>query len=34
VKATGSRTITSALRGVIQDDPRTRGEFMAFVGRS
>ena len=33
VKATGSRTVTSSLRGLIRDDPRTRAEFMALVGR-
>ena len=27
VKATGSRTVTSALRGLVRDDPRTRTDF-------
>ena len=30
--ATGSRTITSALHGVVRDDPRSRSEFFALVG--
>ena len=29
--ATGSRTITSALHGVLRDDPRSRAEFFALV---
>lgn len=29
--ATGARTITSALHGVVRDDPRSRGEFLALV---
>jgi GTP cyclohydrolase IA len=33
VKATGTRTVTSSLRGLIRDDARTRAEFMALVGR-
>jgi GTP cyclohydrolase I len=33
VRSTGSRTVTSALRGLLRDDPRTRAEFMALVGR-
>src|SRR3954452_22108282 len=28
VKATGSRTVTSALRGLVRNDPRTRTEFF------
>jgi len=32
VRSTGSRTVTSALRGLLRDDPRTRAEFMALVG--
>ena len=31
VKATGTRTVTSALRGSIRDDARTRGEFLDLV---
>ena len=30
--ASGSRTITSALHGVVRDDPRSRAEFFALVG--
>ncbi len=30
-RVTGTRTITSALRGRLRDDPRTRGEFLALV---
>lgn len=30
--ATGARTVTSALRGQVREDPRTRGEFIALVG--
>lgn len=30
--ATGARTVTSALHGLIREDPRTRAEFMALVG--
>jgi GTP cyclohydrolase I len=30
----GSRTTTSALHGVIRDDPRTRDEFLALTSRS
>ena len=33
VKATGSRTVTSALRGLVRDDPRTRTEFFGLTGR-
>ena len=32
-RAAGTRTITSALRGRLRDDPRTRGEFLALVRR-
>jgi GTP cyclohydrolase IA len=28
----GARTMTSALRGVVRSDPRTRGEFLALSG--
>ncbi|HEU0104267.1 MAG TPA: GTP cyclohydrolase I FolE [Mycobacteriales bacterium] len=30
-KVTGTRTTTSALRGRLRDDPRTRAEFLALV---
>ena len=30
----GSRTVTSALRGLVRDDPRTRQEFLALAARS
>lgn len=33
VKAQGARTATSALHGLIRDDPGTRAEFLALVGR-
>jgi GTP cyclohydrolase I len=32
VRATGTRTVTSALAGLVRDDPRTRSEFLALVG--
>ena len=31
VRKTGSRTVTSALRGLLRDDARTRSEFLALV---
>jgi GTP cyclohydrolase IA len=31
VKAAGSTTVTSALHGVLRDDPRSRGEFFALI---
>jgi GTP cyclohydrolase I len=31
VQKPGSRTVTSALRGLIKDDPRTRQEFVSLV---
>ena len=31
VQAPGVRTVTSALRGRVQDDPRTRAEFLALA---
>ena len=31
VRATGSSTVTSALRGVLRDDPRSRAEFLALT---
>lgn len=33
VKANGSRTVTSALHGLVRHDSRTRSEFLALVGR-
>ncbi|MBK5250488.1 MAG: GTP cyclohydrolase I, partial [Actinomycetales bacterium] len=32
VQASGSRTVTSALHGVLRDDPRSRAEFFALAG--
>ena len=32
VRAPGSRTTTSAVRGMLRHDPRTRAEFFALVG--
>jgi GTP cyclohydrolase I len=29
----GALTVTSALRGLVRDDPRTRGEFLSLVGK-
>jgi GTP cyclohydrolase IA len=31
IQKPGSRTVTSALRGLIKDDPRTRQEFLSLV---
>lgn len=31
VKKSGSRTVTSALRGLLRDDARTRAEFLGLV---
>ena len=31
VQKAGSRTVTSALRGSIKDDPRTRQEFLSLA---
>ncbi|HEV2892103.1 MAG TPA: GTP cyclohydrolase I FolE [Frankiaceae bacterium] len=31
VRATGSRTVTSALHGLLRDDPRSRAEFFALA---
>jgi GTP cyclohydrolase I len=31
VRAGGSRTVTSALKGLVRDDPRTRAEFLALA---
>jgi GTP cyclohydrolase I len=33
VQKPGARTVTSALHGVVRDDPRTRQEFLAFTAR-
>jgi GTP cyclohydrolase I len=33
VKAPGTMTVTSALRGALRTDARTRGEFLDLVGR-
>jgi GTP cyclohydrolase IA len=32
VRAGGSRTVTSAHKGLVRDDPRTRSEFLALTG--
>jgi GTP cyclohydrolase I len=32
VRAGGSKTVTSALKGLVRDDPRTRSEFLALAG--
>ena len=32
VKKSGSRTVTSALRGLLRDDARTRAEFLGLAG--
>jgi GTP cyclohydrolase I len=32
VRATGSLTVTSALRGLVRNDGRTRAEFLAIAG--
>jgi GTP cyclohydrolase I len=31
VRSAGSRTVTSALRGLVRDDPRTREEFLSLT---
>ena len=33
VQKSGSRTVTSALHGLVRDDARTRQEFLALAGR-
>jgi GTP cyclohydrolase I len=33
VRATGAKTVTSALYGALRNDPRTRSEFLALTGR-
>ena len=32
VRADGARTVTSALKGIVRDDPRTRAVFLALAG--
>jgi len=32
VQKTGARTVTSALHGLVRDDPRTREEFLSLTG--
>jgi GTP cyclohydrolase I len=32
VQKPGARTITSALHGLVRDDPRTRQEFLTLTG--
>jgi GTP cyclohydrolase I len=32
VRSPGTRTVTSALHGLLRDDPRTRQEFLALAG--
>jgi GTP cyclohydrolase I len=34
VQKQGATTVTSALRGQVRDDPRTRQEFLALTGRT
>jgi len=34
VQKFGARTVTSALHGLVRDDPRTRQEFLALTSRS
>ena len=34
VQKVGSTTVTSALHGLVRDDPRTRQEFLALTKRS
>ena len=31
VQAAGAKTVTSALRGLVRDDPRTRQEFLSLI---
>ncbi|MDQ1711276.1 MAG: cyclohydrolase, partial [Frankiaceae bacterium] len=33
VEKPGTSTVTSALRGLVRDDARTRAEFLALTGR-
>ena len=32
VQKTGAKTVTSALHGLVRDDPRTREEFLSLTG--
>ena len=32
VRSSGAHTVTSALKGLVRDDPRTRAEFLALAG--
>ena len=32
VQKPGARTVTSALHGLVRDDPRTREEFLSLTG--
>jgi GTP cyclohydrolase I len=32
VQKPGTRTVTSALHGLVRDDPRTREEFLSLAG--
>jgi GTP cyclohydrolase I len=34
VQKLGAKTVTSALHGVVRDDPRTRQEFLALTSRT
>jgi GTP cyclohydrolase IA len=34
VQKLGAKTVTSSLRGLVRDDPRTRQEFLAFTTRT
>jgi GTP cyclohydrolase I (EC 3.5.4.16) len=34
VKKAGATMVTSAMRGVFRDDPKTRSEFMAHIERA
>jgi GTP cyclohydrolase I len=34
VRQPGSRTVTSAVRGLLRDDPKTRSEAMGLIGKS
>ena len=34
VQKLGAKTVTSALRGLVRDDSRTRQEFLALTGRT
>jgi GTP cyclohydrolase I len=32
VRSSGTSTVTSALKGIVRDDPRTRAEFLSLAG--